>query len=98
MAQGDINRQMDEIREDIASLRSDLSLLIETIRKEGEAKGRASYRAAHDKVQETAEQIEERLAEAQEAIGHQVESRPITSLLTTFGLGFVIGLLLDRHR
>lgn len=98
MADGDIDRQMDDIRRDIASLRADLVSLVESIREQGAARGRASYRAARDKVQHGAEQIQERLEEAHDSLGRQVEARPLTSILTAFGIGFVIGLVLDRHR
>lgn len=98
MAESDIHRQMDDIRNDIASLRSDLSLLVESLRNEGAARGRASYQAAHDKLHESAEHIQEKMASAHDTIEHQVEARPVTSILTAFGVGFAIGLLLDRHR
>jgi len=43
--------------------------------------------------------VRARAEDVYETFGKEVEERPLTSVLTAFGVGFVVGMLLDhRHR
>ncbi|MGA8258722.1 MAG: hypothetical protein WB783_00760 [Arenicellales bacterium] len=86
MANRDINQDVDQLREDLNKLREDVSSLVDTMRKDGAARGRAAYESARESVDA-----------ARETLGREIEERPVTSILTAFGVGFVVGLLLDRR-
>lgn len=98
MANEAINKEMEQLRNDMAGLRSDLSSLVETVRDLSQEKGQAAYQRAKARVRDTGDYVQEELSDMHESIGRQVEERPMTSLLVTFGAGFLVGMLLDRRR
>lgn len=94
MANRDLNQEMDELKGDLNSLREDISSLVDAMREEGAERGRSAYRRA----QRYKEEARERIDGAQERLGQEIEERPMTSILTAFGVGFTVGMLLDRRR
>lgn len=85
---------MDQIRADIQALKDDLSEL-------GGSLGDLSSEAAADvrkRARRAGERTKSQLDAAQGRIESEIEDRPLTSVLTSFGLGFVVGMMLDRRR
>lgn len=87
------NEELAKLRKDIETLQGDVGALLEALKSRGidegrEALGRA--KKAGQALQSDAMDLKNR------AEGH-VSDHPITTLLTSFGLGFVIGTLLDRR-
>lgn len=74
-------RDVENLKSEFADLKSDVSELTKTIR------GMSGN---------TVNKGRERAREAVDTFEHQVGQRPLTSLTTAFGVGFVIGKLLDR--
>lgn len=97
------DKELKELREEFASLKSDVSEIGNSISKL--AKDTASQ-GSH-KIRDAAEEGRERLSNAAHRSGQQVrrgwdsfeseiEDRPMTSLAVALGLGFILGKLLDR--
>jgi ElaB/YqjD/DUF883 family membrane-anchored ribosome-binding protein len=97
------DKELKELREEFASLKSDVSEIGKSLSKM--AKDTASE--SRHKIRDAAEEGRERLSNAAQRSGQQVrrgwdsfeneiEDRPMTSLAVALGLGFILGKLLDR--
>lgn len=104
--EGDLRKELDALRSDIASVQADLARIAETI-------GKGSGKAAED----AGETIRRRFEELQHAIqdqiagivdparvrrsvagvGQRIEERPLLSMLIAFGTGLLISLLVGRR-
>lgn len=85
-------KDIHEIKSDVDSLKSDLRSLTDSLKRQAESQARAGYakaREAGDKVRHQAQQ-------GAAMVEDQIEERPLISVLTAFGVGFLIGKLLDR--
>ena len=104
MAEADLAREMETLRADLAKLRSDLAGVAEALKDEGQKKAQSARDGLTDLLHSVKEQIGEALDQAGakgkrsvEVVGHQIEERPLASLLTAFGVGFILAKLLDRR-
>ncbi|MEE4638902.1 MAG: hypothetical protein V2J42_09210 [Wenzhouxiangella sp.] len=97
------DKELKELREEFASLKSDVSEIGQSISKMARD---AASESGH-KLRDAAEEGRERLSSAARRSGQQVrrgwdsfeseiEDRPMTSLAVALGLGFILGRLLDR--
>lgn len=85
-------KDLKELRNEYASLKSDLAEMKETISKlasDGIIEGR-------ERVRDTARQSRDRARETLGAFENEIEERPITSLAVALGAGFILGKLLSR--
>lgn len=98
-----VESDMEQVRADLAQLREDMAAVAESV----VALGRGRVRRARDRATEAKDEGLDRLRdllvdlrERGEAVEGRVESeiqdRPWTSVLAAFGLGFVLGKLMDR--
>lgn len=85
-----LTKEMETLKKDLASLRGDIGSLSKAVKAAGEQKGEAAYRRAREKGDELLKQGES----AVERVGHTIDERPMTSVLTAFGTGLVVGLML----
>lgn len=98
MANEDISNELKKLKSDIADLRSDVASLVRTLKDAGLEQGQQAYDQAYERARQAGESVRARAEDAYDAFGKEVESRPLTSVLTSFGVGFVVGMLLDhRH-
>ncbi|HET8551147.1 MAG TPA: hypothetical protein VFM97_01565 [Gammaproteobacteria bacterium] len=88
----DHEKDINAIKGDVESLRSELKSLTDTIKREAEHQARAGY----EKVREYGEKARHQAKQGAAMVEDQIEERPLISVLTAFGVGFVIGKLLDR--
>jgi ElaB/YqjD/DUF883 family membrane-anchored ribosome-binding protein len=85
-------QSMEELRKEIAALKSDLGDIAETIRRiSGEAVGQG-----REQIKEKARRSRDQASEAWHAVEHEISERPATSLVAAFSVGFIVGRLLDR--
>jgi ElaB/YqjD/DUF883 family membrane-anchored ribosome-binding protein len=85
-------KDIQELRNDIAKLKADFGEVAKTLRhitNEQVSRGR-------EKVRESAERSRDRARETLDSFEHEIEDRPLTSIATAFGVGFILGKLLDR--
>jgi len=97
MATEQINKEVDQLKNDIAALRADMSSLVKTLKDVGIDKGREYYDQATDRAHQASDTVRKRANDTYSAVGKEVEEHPLTSVLTAFGTGFVVGMLLDRR-
>jgi ElaB/YqjD/DUF883 family membrane-anchored ribosome-binding protein len=80
---------LDDIKEELATLRKDIAVL-----------ARHAGNGAMDKMSDHGHRIYERVQDGGErvvrAASHEIEERPLTSVLVAFAVGFVGGRLLAR--
>lgn len=93
-----MDKEMDQVKTDIADLREDMATLLRTMKEVGMAEGQELYDRAYERSRRAGERVRERAGETYAAIGREVEERPLTSVLTAFATGFVVGMILDRRR
>ena len=92
-AAGRSGRSGRSIEDDIAALREDLKILTSDVAGLAKEKGdsiRADIGAKADKAMETGRQ-------ATESMQDTVRERPLTSVFVAFGVGILLGHLLDRR-
>jgi len=90
----DLSRDIDALKADLEALRADVAAIARSIKELGAAKGHEALARA----EELGERARATLSAAEELLGREIEERPIASLITAFGIGFLIGKLLDSGR
>jgi ElaB/YqjD/DUF883 family membrane-anchored ribosome-binding protein len=93
---------LNALREDFDKLREDVGKLTETLKQLGLDRAHGAQDRVNERLDEARERLRERVDTAGQrgrAYYDQVEGRvgehPLGSLLTAFGVGFVIAKLLD---
>lgn len=81
----DMNKDLDELRAEISSLRSDITNIASTLK-----------RLTGDAVTDATERSHAKTEEARSSLEHQVRERPLTSAVVAVGVGFVLAKLLSR--
>jgi ElaB/YqjD/DUF883 family membrane-anchored ribosome-binding protein len=81
----ELQEQLDALRKDFAEVASTLKSLTSEYAQQGQDKVKAA-------AQQAQQQAKESLARAQ----GEVEAHPYTSMAVAFGIGLVIGKVLDR--
>lgn len=90
----DFARDVDKLKNDLEEVRKDVAAIARTLKDLGLAKRGEAFKRA----EELGERARTRAAGAEERFSHEIEERPFTSVLTAFGIGFIIGKLLDSGR
>lgn len=85
-------KEFDQMKGDVQALKADLKSLTESLRRQAEHQARAGY----DRVREASGKARDQAKAGADALGDQIEERPLVSVMTAFGVGFVIGKLLGR--
>jgi ElaB/YqjD/DUF883 family membrane-anchored ribosome-binding protein len=89
-----VDDEVARLRRDFDQLRNDVSALLDSMKDAGARRGRESWERARQAGESLHEEVEQLQRQAESKIG----DHPLTSVLSSFGLGFLIGLLLDRRR
>jgi ElaB/YqjD/DUF883 family membrane-anchored ribosome-binding protein len=103
MASRNLETELDTLKGEFERLRKEVGAFGEAasediMRRGGRlraAAGRAAERAG-DHLSDAAEEVGRRGRKGQLVVEHQIEERPLTSVLLAFGLGVLVGKLLDR--
>lgn len=86
------DKDVESLKAEIAALKSDVSRLTETAKKTaGDTAARGRERA-----RQAAEHSRDQAKETVGMVESEISERPITSIAAAFGIGFIIGKLLDR--
>lgn len=103
MADRDLQKEFDQLKKDLGKLQGDLKDLTEAgSAVAGETVTQARERLEAEtqrliaRLQESAGELKGRGQKVIEEVEHQVEEKPMPTLLTTFGVGFLLGWLLSR--
>jgi ElaB/YqjD/DUF883 family membrane-anchored ribosome-binding protein len=107
MAEDPIRKELDALKADIAQLRTDIGGLTAAIKDVASEKVSSSKEDAQQRAQSAWQDVERKLNEALDQgratvgdIEDKITSHPGGSMLTAFGLGFIIAKLMDvggRH-
>lgn len=74
-----------KLKADIDTLRKDFSTVADTLKQLSTEQARESVARVRQHAEKTTRQIEE-----------EIQKRPITGMVTAFGVGFILAKLLDR--
>ena len=81
------------LREEIERLRHELDSLVDRFKK-----GAGEFGAeAYERMRDTTSKARERTKDTVQVVGHKIEERPFTSLIITFVVGLVLGVLFGRR-
>jgi ElaB/YqjD/DUF883 family membrane-anchored ribosome-binding protein len=104
MAERDLQKDVDAVKEDLVKLRSDIAeltqRLIDTGRSEvstARNRVRAEARNLGRELRETLNDTGERGVRTVESVEQLLTDRPLVSILAAFGLGLLVGKLLQRR-
>ncbi len=89
-----VDEEVARLRQDMDQLRNDIRGLSESFRELGVAKGRE----AMERARRTGASLKNEADALKARADHEIEEHPLTSVLISFGVGFLIGILLDRRR
>jgi ElaB/YqjD/DUF883 family membrane-anchored ribosome-binding protein len=81
----DLQAQLDTLREDFSELTKTMKTMSADYAKQGQ-----------QKVRDGAQQARAQAAQSLDQAKQEVEARPYTSMAVAFGVGLVVGKLLDR--
>jgi ElaB/YqjD/DUF883 family membrane-anchored ribosome-binding protein len=102
MADDPIRKELDALKADIASLRQDIAGLTTAVRDAASDKAQKTRAETQERIRSTWEDLENKLdevlAQGKATLGNvesQVGQHPAGSLLTAFGVGFLVAKLLD---
>ena len=102
MADDSIRKEMDALKADIAKLREDISNLTSAVKDTASENVAGAKARAEERVHQTWADIEGRLEDLLNEgkatfnkAEQQVGEHPVGSVLTAFGIGFIIAKLLD---
>lgn len=83
----------DALRDDVDKLKADIAALSETLGKYANATGQDAMRG----VRHAREAAQARAQETVHTVEQQITAHPLPSLLVAFGVGLLIGKLMDRR-
>lgn len=87
-----VEKDVEELKSEFSELKADMAKLADTLKKlygDSADQGREQVKAA-------AERSGTQAREAVGAFETEIGERPLTSVAAAFGIGFVLGKLLDR--
>lgn len=88
-----VDEEVAKLRKDMDQLRDDIGALTSSLKEMGVQKGRAAMARA----KRTGDSLREEAEAWRARADREIEERPFTSVLMSFGIGFLIGMLLDRR-
>ncbi|WGF89394.1 DUF883 family protein [Marinivivus vitaminiproducens] len=99
-----LKQDVDQIRNDIEALRNDLAQLLKTTKAAAASRASGAKAYAEGEIEGLAERVRELTEEAKTEgrarlsdFEERVQERPLTSLAAAFGIGLIVGKLLDRR-
>lgn len=85
---------LQALQAEMAKLRADFAKVADTLQQIVANRGAAVLGDAKD----TADKIAAEMQRHARGVAEQVEERPVTAALTTFGIGLILGLLFSGRR
>ncbi|WP_299413392.1 DUF883 domain-containing protein [uncultured Sulfitobacter sp.] len=89
---------LQDLSEQIETLKADIAALTETLGDYGAAKTKAAKEAARDKAAELHASGRATVAKAQNNVEEFVQTQPATALGLAAGIGFLVGVMASARR
>jgi ElaB/YqjD/DUF883 family membrane-anchored ribosome-binding protein len=83
----------ETLREDINRLHADIAAITKSLKDLGAETGSEAY----ERVRRSAQRAKGEAEKAATAVGHQIEEKPLTSVLLAFVVGAILGALISRR-
>lgn len=103
MAERDYDSEIDAIKGDLNTLKEDVQKLLQSVSEDQKQHGqealqriRQTSEEARAEINRLAQEAGARGREGVSAVENHIEGRPFTSVLAAFGIGIVLGKLLNR--
>ncbi len=91
---GITEKDMKTLQDEIAALREDLGKITGTVGDIARRETREFLKTA----KKTAGSVEDQAKDALDGLTDTIESKPVASVAASFGVGFILGLLLNGRR
>lgn len=92
----DVRNDLHQLREDLDAIRHDLARLSQASVDVGKEKVHRARERAEEKLEDAYARVRHEGERAFDTVQQTVEERPITSLLTAFGVGMLMGKLMSE--
>lgn len=97
MANAAQDDDLNKVKEDVASLRESLNDLSKQSAETARAQAESLHLRARENAERLASEASAKFREGTAAVTHEVEERPLTSVLIAFGVGLIVGKLFHRR-
>jgi ElaB/YqjD/DUF883 family membrane-anchored ribosome-binding protein len=101
MPDGELEKELEALRSDLANLRADIARIAETVKQGTAETVRQRYehleRSLREQIQELLDAARTRSRHSVEEVEHQIEEKPFVSLLVAFGIGLLLSQLIGRR-
>jgi len=107
MAEADLKKEMDQLRADLAALRGDVADLAKALKSAGAHKAESVKGSVEEELNKYRDILREKMDEAKskgyeakDKMDEQIATHPYTSLVTAFGIGYLLAKLIhlgERH-
>lgn len=105
MEESSLHQHMGNLKDDLARLRSDLADVARTMMDAGKETSAEAKAKLEAKAREQIDQLARAMSTTRErgrlAAGKlcdQIEERPMASVLTALGVGFLVGLIINNRK
>lgn len=88
------DQDVEKLRTEVTQLRADMHSITETLKGIAAERTEKGYRQAREGVDHARDQARQ----AGKAVEHQIEDKPFSSVLLTFVIGLITGLLVQSRR
>lgn len=95
-SEGTGSAEIDRLRTDLDRVRSDIGDLARAVKSAGYAKAGEARRTVEDELHQVADRIRSGTKDARDTLQSEVQERPLVTMLVAFGVGVLVGKILDR--
>ncbi|ACU48636.1 DUF883 family protein [Brucella microti] len=92
----DLQAQVEQLKEDIAALAATLANLGSQTVREARRTAKETYRSAYVQSEDVVEDLKNKAQDVEAQLTATVRERPIASLATALGIGYLLALLSRR--
>jgi ElaB/YqjD/DUF883 family membrane-anchored ribosome-binding protein len=97
MAERDLSKDVDAIKNDLDALRKDLASVLETIKGSAKNRAESEIEALQKRLNQIAGDVQTTGRESLLAVEGQIGDKPLVSVAIAFAVGMVLGRLFDRR-
>jgi ElaB/YqjD/DUF883 family membrane-anchored ribosome-binding protein len=100
----DMDKEIEDLRRELSSLRDEFSAQMDEWRRQAEEEAAGMVAGVKERVGEAREKVREGVGQAGaygkrmfDEVRTKVEERPMASALVAFGIGLILGKMLERR-